>query len=240
MTAKARAGNVKDSVLTLLRGTSVGRDLATQAEMERQRLNERRTARVKFDKADAARDELPVLAEAVEKAVAKYQGEMERLGGELAEARQAHDSVAQLSSIHRSRAENVLRQTSAPLVHEHGTVVRALDGAIEHLRTTHCIGVESERVRSVAAQKPRTSAREDREPLEKAQRMVDDENRALELIDALEIARDELRDLQLEVEQDPDTVRESIEACPAKCHCGHAFGLVAAFEKAVEAEGVIA
>ena len=224
------ARSVKDTVLSVLKSTSIGRTMAAESEKAEAKRQARVEARSKLEEARAARERIPALADAVEKAQAVAAAEAERLSGELYAAQRAHNDLARSSDIGYTKAAHVLRRTAAPSVSDSGPVVRGLDAALLHLRS-HFVGTEEDVFRRQSRQTPRSKAPEDTILIDDAKALITTNDEALELTDEIQFALDELRDLQLEVEADPASSSKIVEALPAQCirGCSHDF----AFESAL-------
>lgn len=210
------AATAAKDVLKALKDTTLGRKLASEVEAAESIRDTRVAALAKLDEGLAEREQLPKLAEAVDKAEAKYRAEMNRLSAKLAEARRAYSEAAGSSSLKQGKGEGQLRRTAHPMVQDNGPVVSALRDAIRHLRS-HLLGTDEDRLRRAAKLTPLSTAPEDTKPLEDIQAMVRAHDEAMELIDAFRFALDELRDQQLEIDADPAVARDILEALPGRC-----------------------
>jgi hypothetical protein len=230
---------VKEQVLDVLKGTSLGKKLATEAEEAAAARAARVAARAKYEAARAQQEKLPKLADAVHAAAEAYRVEIERRRVKLAEAQRAHNSVASSSAAALARGEGLLRRTASPLCHDAGPVFRAIEDAIQHVRGKHSLGCDEERMRRVSKLQPLSTAREAVEPIENAAAEVRAHDEALACIDTLRFGLAELRDLQLLVDVEPAAVREVVEGLPRACFCGrHDFTIEAALERALEPKEV--
>jgi hypothetical protein len=226
---------VKEQVLDVLKGTSIGKKLASEAEEAAAARAARVAARAKYEAARAQQEKLPKFADAVREAEAAYRAETRRLGVKVAEARRAHDSVAHSSIGALARGEGLLRRSASPLCHDAGPVFRAIEDSVQHVRERHLLGCDEERMRRFAQLEPLSSAREDVKPIESAAAEVRVHDEALACIDTLRFGLAELRDLQLLVDVEPAAVREVVEGLPGACFCGRQeFMIEAALERALE------
>lgn len=232
------AATVVKDVLGVLKGTTLGKKLATEVEAAESARAARVAARAKLDEAAVDRERIPALADALAKAKTKYHAEMERLAGKLAEAQREYSQVASQASTKHARGEGHLRRTAHPLVHDAGPPVRTVESAITHLRRHALLVGDEDRIRRTAKLTPRSAAREDREFIEHAVAAVRRHDEAMELMDAFRVALDELRDLQLEVDVDPTAVREAVDGLPRQCveGCHTQFTFAAALAAATELE----
>ena len=229
------ASAVKDAVLSVLKGTTIGRTVAAEVKAREAVRQGRVDARAKVDAGLEARKALPKLADAEAKAQAKYELETKRHAAQLAETQRLYREALYAADALFGRGESLLRRTAHPLVHDNGPVFRAVEGAIQHMGQ-HYIGVgDEDRIRRMAKLEPLSSAKEDCELIELAREMVNRHDEAAELADVFRFVSDELRDLQLEVDVEPATVREIVDGLPAKCIAGciHTYEIAEALDKAL-------
>jgi hypothetical protein len=210
---------VRDSVLSVLRGTRVGDELATEAETARARLEARRAARAAHDGAQADIKRIPSLMGAVARAEATYAAETARLARVLITARREYAAVASRSSHILQRAEADLRRSAPPFCHGNGPVVQAIVRAVAHLKS-HNVDEHTRRF----AEAPKPARKPDVGRWEVAKRLVSLADGAAERVAPLDFALAELADLQLEVEPDAAAVREIVEYLPERCECGEVLG----------------
>lgn len=233
-------GEITKGVLQVLKGTGLGRKLEQSVERERERVSAREEAHGRLVWARDEQERLPELLEAVakleaarEKKAAALRAAVRELDAQVRAARHEYQATADLATRTREKASALLRNTASPLVRQTGPVWHAVQLAMEHVQQRHCLGLDDERFRRIAAMTPLSQAVEDTAPIENARAMVADADRAAEFLEDLKATHDQLSDLQLEVDVGAAAVRAVLDAVPPTCFCGHRFGFEAAVDAAL-------
>lgn len=212
-----------EEVRRLLGRTPKGRELLEEAVAVDARAGDRAVARSRWDAAEARKADLPTLQEAVQAAAKAYDEGLARLAGEVATARSELDQAVQSIDREQAAAETVLRPSADPLIREHGPLLSWLWDARLHVRRHIGINADQnrERLRDCVEPDFRPGAAAAKADLKERVRLADWGEEALPAFDD---AIEAVRNLQLEVDPDPNAaVAEILGTLPTTCACGQKF-----------------